>query len=337
MSEFEYIGKRQKPLCVCEDGLITYKKSKLYLYDGNKFNKLYSFSSDLIFRIKESTRLTERIFRCEPQCALCHSNSLFVARRNSIDEINLQTKTLLNTFHYREDYIHTNRITKLEGVNGFFDSIVYGEYFANTKKESVRIYQKKYDENEFTAVFEFAPGRVRHIHSIIPNPKDECVYILTGDSDSESGIWVAKNNFGSVEPLLVGDQKYRSCICFLTDNGFVYATDTPERENMIFGYDAEEKSFSKIFDIKVLAKSLISSSDILLILLNLPSLFSLFVKYNNENSRKPKNRFLWFLIALGGLFFNSSDVLEKNDKKNIFFYQINYVFHIIMIFVNNMS
>lgn len=73
----------------------------------------------------------------------------------------------------------------------------------------------------------------------MPDKQNKRVLILTGDSDSESGIWYSDDNFNSVKPFFVGEQKYRTCNIFFSKNYLLYASDSPLEANCVYLSDSK--------------------------------------------------------------------------------------------------
>jgi len=133
--------------------------------------------------------------------------------------------------------------------------IYYGEYIWNENKGPVAIYRCK--DGSWQKVYEFAENMITHIHSVVFDSSRETFFILTGDSDSESGIWIADNQFRNMRPLLVGKQKYRACVAFPTKAGLLYATDTPLEQNYVYLLSLEDEANPKITEIGKLPGSCI--------------------------------------------------------------------------------
>lgn len=247
---FRFIAKGYKPLCATKSGLLAYHRHALYLYDGNEFANLLAFPVNLKKRAMSCHRILERMTRSEPQSAVFYGEDIFVARRHEILQISIDTGNIVDKHDYRKSYIHTNKLSVIENVSGFSDCIVYGEYQPNAKRESVCIWRKKTtNDSKWENVYSFADGQIRHIHAIVPDSRHGCVYILTGDEDKESGIWRATEDFNKVEPFLVGDQAYRSCIAYVEGNTLYYSTDIPSRQNTITQVDLDTSEVKKLFDL----------------------------------------------------------------------------------------
>lgn len=236
------IGKRHKPLYVTADGLITHKKNSIYLYDGFKFNFLFSLPRRMIDKICIRSRFLERLLRLEP----IHLNLFDDEYVFTMHDCILIYKTNLKKFvkiNFRNKKIHTNMVVSINNIFGFDDCLAYGEYWGNGSRQAVNIMVRTKGESEFKCAYSFPDKTIRHIHSLIPDSKNNCVYVLTGDGDSESGIWKATNNFSKIEPLFVGNQNYRAVIAYLVDNDLYYSTDFPSSQNFLYkicGKEVEE-------------------------------------------------------------------------------------------------
>jgi hypothetical protein len=121
---------------------------------------------------------------------------------------------------------------EIKDIDGFDDRIVYGEYFNNPGKVPVSIFIRE-KNNEWKIVYSFPRNCLNHIHNMVPDKYNKCVWILAGDFGDSAGIWCAKNNFKEIKPVLVGEQIYRACVAFPTKDGLLYATDTPLEPNSI--------------------------------------------------------------------------------------------------------
>ncbi|HBT85778.1 MAG TPA: hypothetical protein DEB12_07720 [Porphyromonadaceae bacterium] len=122
--------------------------------------------------------------------------------------------------------------TRIKNITGFDDGIVFGGYLSNPHKKQVHIY-KRVGIDAWEVIFTFSEGEINHIHNIIPDKYNQCVWILTGDFDDSAAIWRATDNFRNVERILYNKQIYRGCIGFPTEKGLLYATDAPYFDNSI--------------------------------------------------------------------------------------------------------
>lgn len=231
------IKKRHKPLCLLKNGILTCHLGVLYFLNTktNTMRRLSNIPTSFIKKALTCSRLAERTLRLEPRMGIELSNEVVLfSFQGSMYNININSGELIKEFDFERGMNNPLKISKIEGINGFDDCIVYGEYTTNSDKGPVAIYSRPMAEGKWSKIFEFGPNAVKHIHNIVPDKYRNCVYIFTGDSDCESGIWIAKDNFRDVKPLFVGQQKFRGCVAFAISDGLLYATDTPLEQNYIY-------------------------------------------------------------------------------------------------------
>lgn len=120
----------------------------------------------------------------------------------------------------------------IEGVPGFEDGIYFGEYFGNRQREPVHVYKRGEDAG-WTVAYSFAAGEINHVHGLVPDPQRGCIWLLAGDFEHSASIWMVKDGFSQVEPILRGEQAHRACVAFPIEQGLLYATDTQITRNTI--------------------------------------------------------------------------------------------------------
>lgn len=224
-----------KPLVVEEYLWISYKKGGIFYHEsiGETPVFLGKFPLKWWQKILISNRMTERFSRIEPRsCIKINDKKYLVSFCGAIYCIDVESKTILIEHLFRKGMANPLGFCELKGIEGFDDCIVYGEYIWNTDKGMVSIYARM--NGAWEKAFSFSAGTICHIHSIIADATMNRVFILTGDSNEESGIWIAKNNFNEVYPILYGQQKFRSCVAFPMNQGLLYATDSPLESNQLF-------------------------------------------------------------------------------------------------------
>ena len=225
---------RFKPLSIGEQYCLSYRKGKLYTHllitdKPTYFGSLPMTKKQIIL---SNLRLTERMFRLEPRMAMAiNEGKYLISFCGAIYCADIHTGTIICEHKYRQGMNNAMNFCKIEGINGFDNCIVYGEYWGNVARDDVSIYSRRGEKWEKS--FTFPKGTIQHIHGLIADKYRNCVLILTGDKDDESGIWMAKNNFNEVEPILIGSQRYRACVAFPVAEGILYATDTPLEKNVI--------------------------------------------------------------------------------------------------------
>ena len=225
---------RKHPLFIDENRIVFYKHGSLYSLD------IRTKESSLICRVKMPAykrilsfiRIFERTLRLEPRCVAYISDNRFIlSYSGSIYCVDEKTKQCTIEHTYRAGMSNVLQFVSICGIQGFDDTVAYGEYWQNPNREPVSILVR--ENGLWKTAYTFPENSIKHIHGMIPDPYRNCVYILTGDEEKESGIWVARDNFNKVEPLLIGKKEYRSCIGSAEENGLVFVTDNPFETNYI--------------------------------------------------------------------------------------------------------
>lgn len=159
------------------------------------------------------------------------SNSVLVVFNRNFYEVSLESGEIRHTYLVKRGRRPLS-IVNIEGIPGFDEGLYFGEYLMNFEKAPVGIYRRNGDSS-WSNVFTFSEGEIEHVHSLVPDPSNACVWILTGDFGQGAAIWVARNNFSTVYPVVRGKQIYRACVAFAVDGGLLYATDSQFEENTI--------------------------------------------------------------------------------------------------------
>ena len=241
-------GIKGKVLCsFCDGRILVYRKGKFYVYSPDFLKIISEFELPLndIKKIFSKFRLIERVLHVEPRWAVpINQEETLIFYSGKMYHINTMTGK-----QYSEELPVRGKplsITHIEGVKGFHDSYLLGDYGTNNEREPVSVYQRPDDSGSWKVVYTFPAGTVRHVHNIIQDADEDRVLILTGDEDAESGVWAAYNNFASVVPILVGEQRYRACQAF-SSNGEVYLlSDKPSEANYLWKIDSVGKEIPQI-------------------------------------------------------------------------------------------
>lgn len=221
-------------VCVLTNGnIISYKNSCFYIFDCNTFVCIQCYYVKLGFneKILSHIYLLKRFFRLGIRAAVELNNNIIFFISNIVYELNLISGVLSKGYSLYKGRKALN-IVVIEDVDDFEDTCVFGEYFNNPTTQRVSIYYRK-SVDDWDIIYTFEKEKINHIHNIIPDKYNSCVWVLTGDSDNASGIWKFTNNFKCVDKILAGRQSYRSCVAFALKSGLLYATDTPLENNYI--------------------------------------------------------------------------------------------------------
>lgn len=218
---------RERVLFIGIHEILSYKKGELiYRSKTNGITQRFRIGS-FINRFS----IVERVMRKEPRCAVKVGDSQFVISFDGmILKYIVDNNTCIIEHYFDKGMKNPLDFTAVDNNEGI--EVYYGEYIWNDNNGPVAIYKRTL--SGWDKVYEFPPNRVKHIHAIIDDKYRKGFIILTGDSDSESGIWFSDYEFKSVRPIAVGKQKYRACVAFPVENGIIYATDTPLEKNYIY-------------------------------------------------------------------------------------------------------
>ena len=117
------------------------------------------------------------------------------------------------------------------------DHIYWGEYFDNRRREEVHIYASTDRGATWSVAYTFPKGAIRHVHNIVHDKWENCLWILTGDHGSECRILRASCDFGNVDVILSGSQQARAVALVPTDAGLYFSSDTPLEPNHVYRLD----------------------------------------------------------------------------------------------------
>ncbi len=188
-----------------------------------------SFHPRLRARLSVSSRLTARLFRDGFHAlAVLQSGGLVAAVPGSI----------VAACPGEKEFCKTHAITRgtrpLHITAGPDGTIFWGEYFDNASREEVHIYASTDDGKTWSVAYTFPRGAIRHVHNIVHDPWENCLWVLTGDYGDECRILRASCDFSSVESVLQGHQQARAVALVPTAGGLYFSTDTPLELNYIY-------------------------------------------------------------------------------------------------------
>ena len=126
------------------------------------------------------------------------------------------------------------------------NKIYFGEYFSNKKRGEVKIFCSE-NGTEWFDIYRFAPGTIRHIHNLKYDKYRKGIWVLTGDSDDESGLWFTSDNFKTLEKIVDKGQCSRAVDIFINKNDLIIPMDSPIQKNFIYKYCFEKEKMEKIF------------------------------------------------------------------------------------------
>jgi hypothetical protein len=120
-------------------------------------------------------------------------------------------------------------------------NVFWGEYFDNASRDEVHIYASTDAGATWSVAYSFPKGAIRHVHNIVHDPWEKCLWLLTGDYGDECRIVRASYDFRQIDVVLQGHQQARAVACVPTDNGIYFSSDTPMEANAIYHLDRHGK------------------------------------------------------------------------------------------------
>ncbi len=112
--------------------------------------------------------------------------------------------------------------------------LYWGEYFDNPERAEVHIYASTDCGDTWQVAYTFPTGAIRHVHNIVYDPWQNCLWILTGDNGKECQILRASCEFKDVETVLSGNQQARAVAAVPSEEGLYFSSDTPLEKNFIY-------------------------------------------------------------------------------------------------------
>ena len=242
------VVKGYKPLAYANGSIILSKGPCLYLADSGLLNIKFLCrlpSLHFIYRLPR-VRLFERVLRLHISSFLILDNEWGLAvRKNEIWRVNLHDGTVTLDFLIPENR-KLLRLTLVKDMQGFDDTIVFGEYFNNPSMRPVNIWRCPLNSpGEWSIGFTFPEGQINHIHNIVLDKYRLKLWILTGDFDKAAGIYLTNKNFEEVNMFLSGNQQYRAAWIHRLKDTVFYATDSQLEANSLCVLDEQDNVTSQ--------------------------------------------------------------------------------------------
>ena len=237
-----------KLICFSDKYHLYSKGPRLYVSRGidERLTKIATLPVGAVKSTLGSIRGLARALRLEPRCGtFVDKSTAIVSYHGAIYRVDCDNGDIVLEHRFRPEMNNPLVFTHIKGVYGFTDAIYYGEYFLNHEGAPVHIWRRE-ASGEWKVVFTFPAGSVYHIHGLVPCWEEECVYVLTGDKDVESGIFEARNDFLDMHAVVTGKQAYRACVALPVENGLLYTTDTPLEDNYLYHLDMTTKEISVV-------------------------------------------------------------------------------------------
>lgn len=114
----------------------------------------------------------------------------------------------------------------------------FGEYL-NGHSRSINIYCIDPENKQVTRCWTFPRSEIKHVHAIHHDPYRNRLWVLTGDSDSESAFYYTDDEFKTLQRFAGGSQQWRAI-------GLLFEADAMEW-GMDAGQDAPAEVVNRVF------------------------------------------------------------------------------------------
>jgi hypothetical protein len=137
---------------------------------------------------------------------------------------------------------HVQRGTRPLHITAIPDGRVFwGEYFDNPDRDEVHIYGSRDGGLTWGIAHTFPARSIRHVHNVVYDRWEDCLWVFTGDYGSECRILRTSPDFKSVDEVLCGDQQARAVAAVVTEEGLYFSSDTPLEQNHIYFLDRDAR------------------------------------------------------------------------------------------------
>jgi len=123
--------------------------------------------------------------------------------------------------------------------------IYFGEYFDNADRGEVYVYGSD-DGIHWEKVYTFPVGKIRHVHGIFFDAFRNGMWVLTGDTDKESGLWFTTDDFQHLSCLATGSQQARAVKIIPLKDSLIVPMDTPLEQNYICSFNPNTSEFNRL-------------------------------------------------------------------------------------------
>jgi hypothetical protein len=127
--------------------------------------------------------------------------------------------------------------------------IYFGEYFSNNENKEVRIFCSD-NGTDWNTVYKFNPGEIRHIHSLQYDEYRKGIWVMTGDSNSESGIWFTSDDFKSLKKVVDQGQRGRAVNIIILQDSIIIPMDSPDEKNYILEYNFKNNQINELCSVE---------------------------------------------------------------------------------------
>ena len=157
-----------------------------------QFQKIADYSPGMRRRVTGGFALTSRLCRDGFHAlAVLPSGNLVAAVPGAIVTLNA------GETEFRVTHIIERGTRPLHIATTPDGRVLWGEYFDNTQRSEVRMFESRDGGVTWRVAHVFPAGSIRHIHNIVYDQWDDCLWVFTGDYGRECKIIRASRDFSS--------------------------------------------------------------------------------------------------------------------------------------------
>jgi hypothetical protein len=190
------------------------------------------FRPPLRRRLSVMNRLTARLFRDGFHAFAVHTSGALIA---AVPGAIITLRPGETEFGVTHTITRGTRPLHITAVPG--GAVYWGEYFDNPAREEVHIYASTDAGTTWSVAYTFPNRSIRHVHNIVHDPWENCLWVLTGDYRDECRILRASCDFKAVDTVLQGNQQARAVALVPTEDALYFSSDTPLESNFIYQLD----------------------------------------------------------------------------------------------------
>jgi hypothetical protein len=198
----------------------------------NDWQRVGYFSPPVWRRFSSKTKLTHRLVRDG-----FHALAVF-ASGHLVGAVPGAIVTLApgeNNFRITHEVVRGTRPLHITATpNG---RLYWGEYFDNPYRGEVHIYTSVDYGATWHVAHTFPKGAIRHVHNIVYDEWENCLWILTGDYGTECQILRASVDLKKIDVAISGNQQARAVAMVPIPEGLYFASDTPLEANHLYRLD----------------------------------------------------------------------------------------------------
>jgi hypothetical protein len=200
--------------------------------DHQPWEQVATFNPPYWRRLTSGTNLTSRLVRDGFHAvAVLPSHAMVAAVPGAI----VTLRPNQTTFQITHKIIRGTRPLHLTAIPS--GTVFWGEYFDNASRDEVHIYASADGGSTWSVAYTFPKSAIRHVHNIVHDPWEDCLWVLTGDHGDECRILRASYDFRQIDVILQGDQQARAVALVVAENGLYFSSDTPLEQNSIYHLD----------------------------------------------------------------------------------------------------